>query len=276
MTASIIPHIDDLGVTLGSVTAMDELAGQGFVSSGSIMVPCPWFPAVVELAARRPELDLGIHLTLTAESAKVRWRPLSTTSAASGLLDADGYLWATVPELRAHADVGAVEEELRAQIQAALDAGIRLTHLDHHMGAAFAPEFVETTMAVAEEFDLPALVPADPTAYASVLNWGDADLTALEQVRDRVAVSGGLIVDHFMMGLTFMDEDPETVYRRFLDDATGVVFLSMHCNAPGEVDQVHPKDAHWRVAEYEWLAAGAPDLRGTTLTEFGALSEELA
>ena len=46
--AEVIPHIDDIGVTLGSVTAMDELAGSGFVTSGSIMVPCPWFPAAAE------------------------------------------------------------------------------------------------------------------------------------------------------------------------------------------------------------------------------------
>ena len=50
-------------MTLGSVTAMDDLAGAGFVTSGSMMAPCPWFPDVASMAARRPELDLGLHLT---------------------------------------------------------------------------------------------------------------------------------------------------------------------------------------------------------------------
>ena len=255
--AEVIPHIDDIGVTLGSVTAMDELAGSGFVTSGSIMVPCPWFPAAAELATRRPDLDLGLHLTLTSESARMRWRPMSTASKSSGLIDDDGYMWPTVPELRARAQPGAAEEELEAQIAAALEAGIDVTHLEHHMGGALAPELAEITLGVARRHRLPVLMPLDPAAYASVLEWGPADLSLLDDLRDDVVASGGVGADHFMMGLTYQDEAPRQVYGRFLDEATGVAFLSMHCNAPGEVSAVHPDDAAWRIAEYEWARAGA-------------------
>lgn len=64
------------------------------------------------------------------------------------------------------------------------------------------------------------------------------------------------------MGLTFQNEDPSTVYHRFMEKATGLSFLSMHCNAPGEVWAVHPKDAAWRIAEYEWLRVGSPEIPG--------------
>ncbi len=244
-------------MTLGSVTAMDELAGAGFVTSGSLMAPCPWFPDVAAMAARRPGLDLGLHLTLTSESARMRWRPMSTASMASGLIDDDGFMWSTVPALRANAHPGAVEEELEAQIAAARSAGIVLTHLDHHMGGAFAPEFAETTIRVAGRHRLPFLLPRDPAAYAAVLNWGPADLEILRGLRDDAVTAGAIPTDRFLMGLTFQDEDPATVYRRFMEEAAGLSFLSMHCNAPGEVWAVHPNDAAWRVAEFEWARDGA-------------------
>jgi len=267
--AEIIPHIDDIGVTLGSVKAMDELAGAGFVTSGSVMAPCPWFPDVAELAARRPELDLGLHLTLTSESARMRWRPMSTASRTSGLIDGDGYMWSQVPGLRANAQPAAIEDELETQIAAAIEAGIRITHLDHHMGGAFAPEFAEITMRVARRHHLPVLVPGDPAAYAGVLNWGPADMALLAGLRDDVVAGGGVPIDHFLMGLTFQNEDPPTVYRRFMTEASGLSFLSMHCNVPGEVWAVHPRDAAWRIAEYEWLRGGPPEIPDDlVLTDF--------
>lgn len=268
----VIPHIDDIGVTLGSVRAMEELAGRGFVTSGSVMAPCPWLAEAASLAARFPQLDLGLHLTLTSESARLRWRPLSTRSPASGLVDGDGFMWPAVPQLRARAQPAAVEEELETQIESARRAGIDPTHLDHHMGAAFAPEFAPITMGVARRHRLPVLIPADVVSYAAVLDWGEADLGALEGVRDGAAAEGAVLMDRFLMGLAFQDQDPDSVYRRFLTEARGVTFLSMHCNAPGEVTAVHPGDADWRIAEYDWIKQGAAPLPpGVELTDFRAV-----
>ncbi len=258
--AEVIAHIDDIGVTLGSVVAMEELAGGGFITSGSVMAPCPWLPAVAEAAARRPDLDLGLHLTLTSESERMRWRPISTLSPASGLIDGDGYMWRSVRDLRANADPHAVEEELETQIEAAVASGINLSHLDHHMGGALAPELAEITLRVARRHRLPVLMPRDPRAYAAVLDWGRADLSTLEDLRQDLVSGGGVATDHFLMGLSYMDRDPALVYRDFLARARGVTFLSMHCNAPGEVDMVHPNDYRWRIAEYDMVRSGAVEI----------------
>ena len=40
----VIPHADDVGMCHGANRAFMELAGLGFVTTGSVMVPCPWFP----------------------------------------------------------------------------------------------------------------------------------------------------------------------------------------------------------------------------------------
>ena len=60
-------------------------------------------------------------------------------------------------EVREHADPGAVEAELRAQIEAAKAAGISMTHLDCHMGAVFAPELIGIYRRLGQEEGVPVL-----------------------------------------------------------------------------------------------------------------------
>ena len=49
-----IIHTDDIGMCQASVTAFAELSAFGLISSGAVMVPCGWFPAVAPAAARTP------------------------------------------------------------------------------------------------------------------------------------------------------------------------------------------------------------------------------
>jgi len=247
----LIPHLDDVGCAHGANQAMFSLARSGTVTCGSVMVPCSWFPEL----ATHPDvgmLDLGVHLTLTSESTAYRWRPLSPTGPSSGLLDPDGYMWRTVPELRRHASPEAVGLELRAQIDVALAAGIDVTHLDHHMGAALAPEFVDSTVGIARDYGLPLLFPRRIETYVDVLNMGDLDLGMLEGAR-RVAEQAGLAVgDSFIMPLIHQGK---VDHREILESVItglgpGVNYLSLHCAAPGDVEAICPEDADWRLGEY--------------------------
>jgi predicted glycoside hydrolase/deacetylase ChbG (UPF0249 family) len=248
----LIPHVDDVGVCHGANRAFVELYGRGFVTSGSAMVPCPWFPETVDLAQEQPELDLGVHLTLTSESQACRWRPISTASRASGLLDTDGYMWPSVPDLRHHADRSAVETELRAQLDVALARGLDVTHLDTHMGAAAAPEFAEIYVALGREHQLPVLLPRDDESYISVLEMGPLDLGFYAHLVAEMAAGGAPVIDVFSMGLAMRHMTCEQAYRRVVSHAApGVTYVSLHCSTPGDVERLHPDDAAWRIAEYE-------------------------
>ena len=169
------------------------------------MVPCAWFPEMVDLAKQRPALDVGVHLTLTSKSRACRWRPISTTSRKSGLLDGDGYMWPDVPSVRRHGDRGAVEAELRAQIEAALAAGLDVTHLDTHMGAAAAPEFAGIYVALGREYRLPVLIPRQSVTYDSVLELGPVDRSFYDRLVRELARAGAPVVDRFAMGLAMRD-----------------------------------------------------------------------
>jgi predicted glycoside hydrolase/deacetylase ChbG (UPF0249 family) len=268
----LIPHVDDLGVSHGANQAFIELAGLGFVTCGSVMPPCAWFPEMVEMAKKRPALDIGVHLTLTSESRGCRWRPLSTASGASGLIDGDGYMWPDVPSLRQRADRAAVETELRAQIEAALGGGLDVTHLDAHMGAAAAPEFAAIYVALGREYRLPVLLARDSASYDSVLALGPLDRSFYDRLIAGLDGKDAPLVDRFAMGLAMRHLSCAEAFRHMVRDAApGITFVSLHCNAPGDIEAMHPNDAAWRIAEYElfqdadflgWIAAQDVELTG--------------
>lgn len=254
----VIPHVDDVACCHGANVAMAQLPADGPVTSGSVMVPTDWFAEAAELAVANPATDLGVHLTLTSESAASRWRPLSTESIASGLLDDDGFLWPDVDSVRRAASPDAVEGEVRAQLDTALAAGIDITHIDHHMGATLSPEFAAATMAVANEYGLPVMFPRDLDGFFAVMDQRPSDIAEVEAVGRELERNGRLFVDHFVMGLTFQTDDCDIVNRRFITEApAGVTFVSLHAAAPGDVTAVHPDDAAWRTAEYDLYRSAA-------------------
>jgi predicted glycoside hydrolase/deacetylase ChbG (UPF0249 family) len=268
----LIPHVDDLGVSHGANQAFIELAGLGFVTCGSVMPPCAWFPEMVTMAKEWPALDVGVHLTLTSESRACRWRPISTASRASGLIDDDGYMWPDVPSVRRHAKPAAVEAELRAQIEAALNAGLDVTHLDTHMGAAAAPEFAAIYIALGRDYRLPILLNRDSASYDSVLAMGPIERGFYDRLIGQLEGEGVPLIDRFAMGLGTSDLSCTETYRQIVEHAApGVTFVSLHCNAPGDIEDLHPNDADWRIAEYQlfqdrdflsWVAAQKVQLAG--------------
>lgn len=158
----VIVHGDDLGMAHSINEATIKAFSSGLVNSGSIMMPCSWVPEIAAYARSNPQADLGLHLTLTSEWQKYRWRPLLTGSSVTSLLDQDGYLYLTEREAAANANVSEAEKEIRAQIERAAKLGIRPTHLDSHMGTLYqTKELFEMFVRVARENKLPIRVSRD-------------------------------------------------------------------------------------------------------------------
>ena len=130
----LIIHADDFGMMHSVDTAIEEAFEKKWITSASILVPCPWFPEVARWAKEHPDADLGIHLALNADWTGYRWPAVSPQAPGSSLLDADGYLPLTTEYVVAHAKMDDVATETHAQVDKAKAAGIRLTHLDTHMG----------------------------------------------------------------------------------------------------------------------------------------------
>ena len=154
----LIIHADDLGMDHSVNRATFEALEKGWITSASIMVPCPWFPEVANWARQHPDADLGIHQVLNSEWTGFRWGPVSPKNRVPSLLDPDGYLPLDTPEVAKNAKPAEVEEELRAQVDRARAAGIHLTHLDSHMGALFeTPQLFDIYQKMGLTYALPIL-----------------------------------------------------------------------------------------------------------------------
>ena len=154
----LVIHADDLGMNHSVNRAISEALEQGWVTSASIMVPCPWFPEAVRLSRAQPGMDIGVHLTLNSEWHDLRWAPVNSKDKVPSLLDADGYFPLETAEVTRNAEPAEVELELRAQIERAQKMGIHITHLDSHMGALFTsvPLF-RVYMKMGHAYGLPVL-----------------------------------------------------------------------------------------------------------------------
>jgi hypothetical protein len=153
-----IIHTDDIGMCQASVAAFAELWDFGLISSGAVMVPCPWFLEAAAYSRAHPQADLGVHLTLTCEWKTYRWGPISTRDTGSGLLDEQGYFYHRSQDVQAHADPEYVAAELVAQVQRAAQEGLPVTHIDTHMGTVAHPKFMGTYLQVAMQFGAPTMM----------------------------------------------------------------------------------------------------------------------
>ena len=260
----VIIHEDDVGMCHGANTAFLDLFRRRICSSGSVMVPCPWFPEIAAAAREDASLDLGVHLTLTSEKQHYRWGPLTRPSTAAGLTDAHGYFWNNVGDLRRRAHPEAVEAELRAQIDRALAMGIDVTHLDAHQYAAMAPEFVAIYAQLGRDYRVPVMFPRDFSSLDYRANLGEVDLSIYPWITDQLAEAGHPLMDTLRETPWDRREDAATVYRRMLDALpAGLSFLALHFNAPGDIETIEPSSAYIRTEEYaafgaadfaEWLA----------------------
>jgi chitin disaccharide deacetylase len=158
----LIIRSDDMGFSHAANHAMIQTYEQGITTSVEVMVPAPWFPEAVKLLQEYPDLDVGIHITLTSEWDNIKWRPLTK---APNLSDKDGYFYPMIwpndnygPEQALKEQDWTLEEveaELRAQIETALRHLPRISHLSAHMGCSnMSPEVDEIYHKLAAEYGL--------------------------------------------------------------------------------------------------------------------------
>ena len=212
----VVFHADDLGMCHAANTAFAEVAKFGLTRCGSVMVPCPWFAEFAQMSQDHAEWDIGVHLTLTSEWKNYRWGPISTRNKASGLLDADGYLWRSTLEAVQHIDPVAGKEEMRAQIETALAAGMDVTHLDSHMGSAFSPRLFAGYVDLACEYRLPAFITHITGSVWPYSNFTSSERSGMEDSVEK-AIRAGLPI---FSGMGFEPltepENRETQYEKGL------------------------------------------------------------
>ena len=152
----LMVHADDAGLSCSENAATMEALEKGIVNSYSIMVPCPWFLDMANFAQHRPQFDCGIHLTLTCEWKHYKFGPVLPYSEVPSLVDNQGFFHAKREMIKNFADPEEVKKELKAQIDRALAAGIKPTHLDSHMYTlGLTKELLSVYRELGREYRLP-------------------------------------------------------------------------------------------------------------------------
>lgn len=246
----LVINADDLGMAHSVNRATFEAFEKGWITSSTILVPCPWFAEVARLAKEHPEADLGLHLALNSEWTTFRWGPVAGRSAVPSLLDPDGYLPLDEGPVVANARPEEVERELRAQIEMALHAGIHPSHFDTHMETLMASApLVGIYRRLGREYGVPIRASWDRALPSGEPGWGP------ETLLDRT--------------LTFDAAPPRGQWREAYEKMLaplppGVYELAIHL--AHDDDEMrgatfdHPDwGAGWRQADFETV--GSPEFR---------------
>ena len=152
----VIVNIDDIGLHKDETEASFRALNFGIVKSGSVMAPCPNFNQIIKLWRENPDIDLGVHLTLTCEwGTKYPWSTVLSKSHVPSLYNPDGIMWSSINDLLQHATQKDIDMELEAQIVKILDAGLKPTHLDYHMDFAYHADLFLTAMDLSRKYNLP-------------------------------------------------------------------------------------------------------------------------
>jgi len=250
-TRAAIVHADDIGMCHAANVAFWEDQAFEIVTSGSVMMPCPWVPEMAAWCRAHPEADVGVHLTLTSEWEGYRWRPISTCDPASGLIDEEGYMWRSVEALHRHMDPGAAAAELRAQVALALDLGIDVTHIDTHMGAIAHPQLAPAYIALMREYRIPAMLPRLSARDLQTRGIDQSTGQMMARAREELAAIGLPVLDRVLD----LAKGAETeAYRQGFDRVpAGLSHVIVHPAAPGYDVEVITRSAPQRIADYRMM-----------------------
>ena len=255
-----IIHVDDVGMCQASVDAFADLWDFGLVSSGAVMVPCPWFLEAAKYAREHPEADLGVHLTLTSEWETYRWAPISTRDPETGLLDKEGYFHHLAAPVQELADPEAVQLELVAQIERAKATGMQPTHADTHMGTVAHAKFMQGYLQTALEAQLPPMMlRLDEEGWRKVTGdhegaaFDEAAIAFIMQMIHTLEEMGVPLLDN-IFGMP-LDTDPdqrlEDVKNVFDNLQPGITHFIIHAAKDTPELRAITPDWRCRVADYE-------------------------
>jgi predicted glycoside hydrolase/deacetylase ChbG (UPF0249 family) len=132
-----------------------EACERGIVRNASLMAPGPAFAETARLFAGRPEICLGLHVTLNAEWQAVRWGPVLPPEQVPSLVDECGHFLPSPRRLRARGfELEEAVAEAEAQLDQARALGLEIAYLDEHMGVGWLPGLRERLAALREQAGL--------------------------------------------------------------------------------------------------------------------------
>lgn len=146
LTVKVLFNADDFGLTKSITDGIIHAHTNGVVNSATLMMNGKAVTYAVERAKQNPNLKIGIHLVLT-------WgKPIAPNVPT--LTDEEGnFVFTSI--LEEEPDIDAVKQEWTAQIEAFLQTGLPLHHIDSHHHVHGWEPLKEVVTSLALEYDVP-------------------------------------------------------------------------------------------------------------------------
>jgi hypothetical protein len=263
----LILHVDDAGMSFDSNLGAEMALTKGVSTSVSVMMPCPWVPGFVQFLKMHPEIDAGLHLTLTSEWDYYKWAPLSGRKNTPGLVDTGGYFWSTVEAVVKHATADEIEMEMTAQLEKARSMGFEPTHLDTHMGTVYgSTEFLMRYIRLGMKNHIPVMLPGGADVLIqSQMMLPDAAIQSMRMLGRQLWAAGLPVLDdlhNFSYGWSIpvnvasddkkLDEYKTAKYIEALKTLKpGLTMMIMHCTETGD--------------EFKYISDSGPTRKGDLL-----------
>lgn len=166
---ALIVNGDDLGRSEFGNEGILKGFNEGILTSTTIMTPALAADKAYEMLKAHPEIDdVGVHLVLARDGHKDNmYGPLLPISEVPNLVDENGAFYPEFDEPIRKASKKEIGMELAAQVKAAYDNGVDVTHLDCHKGFyhTYDPKSLKATIKIASQYDIPIRwvgSPSDP------------------------------------------------------------------------------------------------------------------
>ena len=260
----IILNADDFGRHTLINRAVERGVADGILRSTTLMPGGAAFDDAAELAARSPELGVGIHLTL------VNGNPVLPPAEIPSLVTeadvfVDDHTAFAVRLLRGAVNLNEVRAELAAQLRRVEAAGIHPTHADSHQHMHVLPGVIDIALDLCRAARIPAMrAPRAPLFAGSFGGIGQLiGRTGLAVLAHRAAAKaqrcGIRVPDHFVGIVAGEAVDTATLTQIASSLRDGVTEVMLH---PGTNNETLVRDCLWNHDfEAELTAVCAPAVR---------------
>lgn len=203
MAKCLIVNADDFGLSPAINAGIIAGFRDGILTSTTLLVNAPAAPEAVQLAQAHPGLGVGIHLNTVRGPAVLPPRAIPTLVNAAGRFQR-GPLALVWDLLRRRVALADLRREWAAQLEQALEAGLRPTHLDSEKHVHMYPPLFTVVLALAAQYGIRAVrwVGEWPRLYTFV-GWQRHPYKALlvslcaRRCRTSLARSAVVANDHF-------------------------------------------------------------------------------
>ena len=229
----LIVRADDIGSCHSANVACIRTCVEGLARSVEVMVPTPWFKEGAAMLREHPDIDVGVHLTLTSEWDHYKWGPVTH---APSLVDRFGHFLPMTSQrsdyppntgfLQAEVVLEEVERELRAQIELARSEIPSVSHLTCHMGLPIAdPRLRDLTLRLADEYGLPVVFPGlrgVPRGLGGQNTSAEQKVEIMVDILEGLEPGDWLLVDHPGLDTDEMRAMGHKGYEQVAHDRVGV------------------------------------------------------